>query len=187
MNILENLENLNISEECFNDIIDIVEDLLMRGEKEVQSAWKDRLKDKHVPVMKAERRHLDKEIKQASHDYRNANKEYNTAVQDANKAKQEHDKTHIESRELHSKAWNAPIGSPESKDLNKKWLEKEKENTANFTKYENAEQRKKDIVNKQKEIGNEVRNKAERRNALNQKIANFKGSYVHSEKQPKLK
>ena len=28
MNILENLEQLNVSEECFNDILNIVEDLL---------------------------------------------------------------------------------------------------------------------------------------------------------------
>lgn len=31
MNILENLENLNVSEECFNDIMGIVEDLLSEG------------------------------------------------------------------------------------------------------------------------------------------------------------
>ena len=33
MNIFESLENLNVSEECFNDIINIVEDVLSQIEK----------------------------------------------------------------------------------------------------------------------------------------------------------
>ena len=37
MSIFENLENLNVSEECFNSIMDIVEEII----NEVSDKWKD--------------------------------------------------------------------------------------------------------------------------------------------------
>ena len=41
MNILENLENLNVSEECFNDIMGLVEEVI----NEVSDEWKQACKD----------------------------------------------------------------------------------------------------------------------------------------------
>lgn len=41
MNIFENLENLQVSEECFNDILNIVEEII----NEVSDEWKQACKD----------------------------------------------------------------------------------------------------------------------------------------------
>ena len=48
MSIFESLENLNVSEECFDDIMGIVEELLSEGDNlkdVVKRAWKDKKLD----------------------------------------------------------------------------------------------------------------------------------------------
>ena len=56
--IFESLENLNVSEECFNDIMGIVEDLLGTTQKKLKdSANKyDKLKNRIVKVLKAKKK-----------------------------------------------------------------------------------------------------------------------------------
>ena len=43
MDIFESLENLNISEECFNDIINIVESIINEGQKQIRKPYKQQL------------------------------------------------------------------------------------------------------------------------------------------------
>ena len=50
MNIFESLENLNVSEECFDDIMDIVEDLIETTQKNLKNA-KDK-NDKYINRIK---------------------------------------------------------------------------------------------------------------------------------------
>ena len=54
MSIFESLENLNISEECFNDIMDIVEDLLHQIEKvHGKPSWEEGKDGKYIPSNKS--------------------------------------------------------------------------------------------------------------------------------------
>ena len=68
MNIFESLENLNVSEECFNDIMDIVEEIINEDAEET----KRRLTDKYAPILKAKRRNLDLKVKKGQKDLRYA-------------------------------------------------------------------------------------------------------------------
>ena len=52
MNIFESLENLNVSEDCFNDIISIVEDILGAIDKsDYPSDKKEQLRKKKLLIM----------------------------------------------------------------------------------------------------------------------------------------
>lgn len=53
MSIFESLENLNVSEECFDDIMDIVEDELTKRESQQYRAGKKVLKDREEKMDKA--------------------------------------------------------------------------------------------------------------------------------------
>lgn len=68
MNIFESLESLNVSEECFNDIMGIVEEILSEDVEET----KKRLINKYVPILKAKRRNLDLRVKKGQKDLRYA-------------------------------------------------------------------------------------------------------------------
>jgi hypothetical protein len=57
MSIFESLENLNVSEECFDDIMDIVEELLS---EDISKEEYNRIKDKRQVRMELEKRAADK-------------------------------------------------------------------------------------------------------------------------------
>ena len=72
MNIFESLENLNVSEECFNDIMGIVEEILSEGREpfETQQQYKRRLQQHFGPILndklasqKSIAKHYDKKAK----------------------------------------------------------------------------------------------------------------------------
>ena len=62
MNIFESLENLNVSEECFDEIIVLAEEII----NEVSDEWKQSCKDK-IASIKA---HLGKKYDRAKSSYR---------------------------------------------------------------------------------------------------------------------
>ena len=68
MNIFEELENLGVSEECFDEIMGIVEEIISEDVEEL----KKRLTDKYVPILKAKRRNLDMKIKKGQKDLKYA-------------------------------------------------------------------------------------------------------------------
>ena len=84
MDIFENLENLNVSEECFNDIMDIVEAVL--SENAVDDYHSKKLEDtkQELANVKSEKRHLNKTVDAgANKEYRKAKGAYRQASQDA--------------------------------------------------------------------------------------------------------
>ena len=92
MDIFESLQNSNISEECFNDIMDIVEELLSEGREPGESfeEYKERLKkDKYSKVLpkmedreaveKSKGRNLKKNQKGNIASYKKSKKEFMNA------------------------------------------------------------------------------------------------------------
>ena len=89
MDIFENLENLNISEECFNDIMDIVEELLNENSLEQQ-------KDNAVNALKdlyrtynSGRRHYQGQSKKLPGKIKKAEKDFDDAGEKVESAKWE--------------------------------------------------------------------------------------------------
>ena len=63
MNIFENLENLGVSEACFNDIIDIVEGILSNKEQKLYNAAKKSLRGREDALYKASEKATQAQIK----------------------------------------------------------------------------------------------------------------------------
>ena len=99
MDIFENLENLPISEECFNEIMDIVEAILEGKEPfETTMDYKQRLQKHFGPILndkmatqKSIAKHYNKKAKGLGKEVKKAEGERDTADKEENKAREKWD------------------------------------------------------------------------------------------------
>lgn len=160
MSIFESLENLQVSEECFNDILNIVEEIINEDVEET----KRRLTDKYVPILKARRRNLDLKVKKGQKDLKYAKnavdlskKMQGLAQKDLDKA--EDDVFGVMTRE-HTHDEYAKVANDRKKAQGelKDWNRDVKQ----------GESKLKDIVNK-------IDSNSRVSSKLNKKVANIKG------------
>ena len=84
MDIFESLENLNVSEECFDEILGIVEEIILESTVDDYYAKKIADTKQELANAKSEKRHLNKTVDaQANKEYRKAKGAYRQANQDA--------------------------------------------------------------------------------------------------------
>ena len=97
MDIFEQLENLNVSEECFDDIMDIVEAILDEGKEPFETTmdYKQRLQKHFGPILndkmatqKSIAKHYNKKAKGLEKEVKKARDERDTADKEENKARE---------------------------------------------------------------------------------------------------
>lgn len=118
MDIVEHLGNLQISEECYNDIVNIAEDIIKKAQKEAEEAYKNykdnkNLKsavklDKALGIFNQVRKNKNREVLSAIE--REATKRYfDLQKEGSNKNFDEvHDEVRQRIRDNRGKDWKAP-------------------------------------------------------------------------------
>lgn len=164
MDIFESLENLPVSEECFDEIMGLVEELINENEE-----LKNRLTNKYSPILKAKRRQLDKKVKMNK-------KELHNVKNVTNVSKKMRDLSQDELNKAEENVWNVMAKDGHSWDEYNKAAKGRKAAAKEFGDWN------KDVhqgENKIKDISDNMKFNIEKRNELNKKVAKIKG---HSEK-----
>ena len=160
MDIFESLENLPVSEECFDDILSIIEEYIDENEE-----LKNRLIAKHSPILKAKRRQLDKKVKINKNELHNAKN-----VVDLSKKMRDLSQNDLNKAE--ENVWNVMTKDGHTWNEYSKAAKGRKEAAKELGDWN------KDVhqgENKVKDIINNIKSNVEKRNELNKKVAKIKG------------
>ena len=158
--IFESLENLEVSEACFDEIIGIVEEILNENEE-----LKNQLITKYSPILKAERRQLDKKIKRNRNELRN--ERYTTDL-----SKKMRDIAQKDLDKAEENVWSIMSKSGHTWDEYNKAAKERKEAAKELGDWN------RDIYkgeHKIKDVINSIKNSTNKRNELNKKVAKIKG------------
>ena len=158
MNIYESLENLQVSEECFNDIMGTVEEIL--NENVVDDYYSKKLKDvkNNLAIAKSHKRHLNKTVdKQPNKEYKQAAGQQRQANDDKQQMEQEYYKSPYRTE---YDIDNDPSYQQVCKDLN----------SASNKKYDAS----KKFSKKGSNLSHEIINLKNKRDDLENKIKNHK-------------
>lgn len=179
MDIFENLENLNVSEECFNDIVCMIEHCLNEGRQEGESIedFKGRLEKKYLPVFRGKRKQADKIAKKLNKEEKELKKDYLKKVKKTENA-QNHLKKGLEELDNAKKDYakgEFGYSRPEEQLKNRVQSAEDSVKTRDrvaYQKYSEMQDAERDLINKQSEkFGKKVESAK-----LNARVRKIKGA-----------